>query len=139
MWTERDLNFLFNLIMKICLSYVLVTCCNKIGHYIDICKNVNKEEAQEEIVTNKIPNREPMKEFRQTKYERKEGKHVEHPIIVEEEKPTNKANQLARKDKFPDVVQNLDKIGTSGTKEIENLVKVIGLMPLWKIVLVTNS
>lgn len=47
------------------------THCKKIGHYVDICKNLNKDKARE---TEEAPNKnyiEPIMEFRQLKYGRK--------------------------------------------------------------------
>lgn len=94
------------------------THCKKIGHYVDICKNLNKDKARE---TEEAPTKnyiEPIMEFRQLKYGRKEqGSHPDDPILIE------KVNGVGNKNKSPITIYNVGKTTASCFKEGKSLVE----------------
>lgn len=70
----------------------------ELGHYMEICKNINKENMQEKAGTTRYPNKVPRMEFVQTRDGRKEhGNFAENPIIVENIEP------MVNKDKLSEI------------------------------------
>ena len=81
---------------------------------------MNKVDAQEEIVVNKKTNKDPRMEFVHRRDCRKEqGKNIDNLIIVE--KVADKIDLLAKKD----TSQLVEKVGTSGTKQMEPIVQIV--------------
>lgn len=61
------------------------TNCKKIGHYLEICKNLHSEPIHTENIPNKSFNKEPRQLYIKKKDGRKEqGKVVENPIILDQ-------------------------------------------------------
>jgi len=73
--------------------------CKKIGHYMEICKFVNKEPIHEKIEPSKHYYYAQKKIHVQVKDGRNQGKVAEDPIIVEEACKTNNHDAGKRKQK----------------------------------------
>lgn len=87
--------------------------CKKIGHYVAICKSLNKNEDQEGMARNNKQAKEQKMQFIQTKDGRKEqGKNLQNPIIVEETRFNGKDKGKAQLDQ---------QTSSSGAKLQENI------------------
>lgn len=74
--------------------------CKKIGHYVEICKSINREKVQYQVNNPKKVTTESKKEFIVSKDGRKEqGKYASKPIVVEDVPVIEKLNQPTNKGK----------------------------------------
>lgn len=87
------------------------TNCKKIGHYLEICKNVKRDFAQEEIVGNTGFNKVQKKTYVPVKERRQEqGRNIENPIVVENSTKDGTKSHLKE-------TALTDMVGTSGCKQ----------------------
>jgi len=100
------------------------THCNKIGHYIDICKFVNKPDHNADAEGKKKATKEVRKHYIQTKDGRtKQGSNVADPIAVNDNNDRNINADSVGKGKSPITTHQTDKAGPSNVGAAAELVQ----------------
>lgn len=96
------------------------THCKTVGHYIDICKNLNKTKNIDEPEASKTPVKHPKLEYVQKKDGRKDQGNQQNPIHVEDEVVDHSKTQFMSKRNEIVVAQSI--VGTSGIKNTKIVV-----------------
>jgi len=85
--------------------------CNKIGHYIDVCKFADKPDPNTNAERKKKSTKEVRKVYIQTKDGRtKQVSNDVDPIVIKDNNDMNKKTALVNKEKSPITAQQFDKV-----------------------------